>query len=92
MTLARWPNEGDWERIAGYPDAGATKDEHGGKTGKLEEGFHLQRRSPRAMAGHRATFGSTATGRGTGPTTYERVASIDLDRRLVKTAAPLRDL
>ena len=43
MTLARWPNEGNWERIAGYPDSGATKDEHGGKTGKLEEGFPLQR-------------------------------------------------
>ncbi len=24
MTLARWPNEGDWERIAGYPERGAT--------------------------------------------------------------------
>ena len=32
MTLARWPNEGEWERIAGYPEAGAAKDEHGGKS------------------------------------------------------------
>ena len=36
MTLARWPNEGAWEQIAGVPDAGATKDEHGGQIGKLD--------------------------------------------------------
>ena len=68
MTLARWPNEGEWEHIAGYPDAGAAKDEHGGQIGKLEEGFTLQRRPPAPVEGHRATSGSTATGRGTGPT------------------------
>ena len=57
MTLARWPNEGEWERIAGYPDAGATKDEHGGNTGKLEEGFHLHRRPPTPVEGPERPLG-----------------------------------
>ena len=47
MTLARWPNEGEWERIAGYPDTGAGKDEHGGQVGKLEEGFTYSGDRPR---------------------------------------------
>jgi hypothetical protein len=87
MTLARWPNEGDWERIAGYPDAGAMKDEHGGKTGKLEEGFTYSGDRPREWKDlsdvwvHGYWSWDWAN-------SYERVASIDLDRRLVKTAAP----
>ena len=47
MTLARWPNEGEWERITGYPDTGAGKDEHGGQVGKLEEGFTYTGDRPR---------------------------------------------
>ena len=39
MTLARWPNEGTFEKIAGLPEGSARKDEHGGQLGKLEEGF-----------------------------------------------------
>jgi hypothetical protein len=87
MTLARWPNEGDWERIAGYPDSGSIKDEHGGKTGKLEEGFLYSGDRPRGWKDlsdvwvHGYWSWDWAN-------TYERVASIDLDLRLVKTAAP----
>src|ERR1035441_7253766 len=47
MTLARWPNEGDWEQIAGVPESGATRDEHGGQIGKLEEGFLFSGDRPR---------------------------------------------
>jgi hypothetical protein len=87
MTLARWPNEGEWERIAGYPDSGAMKDEHGGKTGKLEEGFIYNGERPRGWKDlsdlwiHGYWSWDWAN-------TYEHVASIDLDRRLVKTVAP----
>ena len=87
MTLARWPNEGQWERIAGYPDSGAMKDEHGGKTGKLEEGFLYSGDRPRGWKDlsdvwvHGYWSWDWAN-------TYERVASIDVDRRLVKTVAP----
>ena len=57
MTLARWPNEGEWEQIAGFPDAGARKDEHGGKIGKLEEGFTYSGDRPRAVEGHQRPVG-----------------------------------
>jgi hypothetical protein len=87
MTLARWPNEGQWERIAGYPDAGATKDEHGGKTGKLEEGFTYSGDRPR---GWRETSDLWVHGYWSWDwaNSYERVASIDLEHRLIKTVAP----
>src|SRR5262249_35036262 len=47
MTLARWPNDGEFENIAGYPDASAGKDEHGGKWGQLEGGFFYAGDRPR---------------------------------------------
>jgi len=87
MTLARWPNEGEWERITGCPEAGAMKDEHGGSTGKLEEGFTYSGDRPRAWRDlsdlwvHGYWSWDWAN-------TYERVASIDSERRLVKTVAP----
>ncbi len=87
MTLARWPNEGEWERIAGYPDAGARKDEHGGNLGKLEEGSNYSGDRPR---GWKDTSDLWVHGYWAWDwaNSYERVASLDLDRRLVKTAAP----
>src|ERR1051325_3447076 len=39
MTLARWPNDGEFAKIAGYPAASDHKDEHGGKLGELPGGF-----------------------------------------------------
>jgi hypothetical protein len=87
MTLARWPNEGQWERITGYPDAGAGKDEHGGKVGKLEEGFTYDGDRPR---GWKDTSDLWVHGYWSWDwaNSYERVASIDLERRLVKNAPP----
>ena len=43
MTPARWPNEGAWDRIAGFPEDTAQNDDHGGKIGKLDNGFFLCR-------------------------------------------------
>ena len=87
MTLARWPNEGEWERIAGYPDAGAGNDEHGGQIGKLAEGFTYSSDRPR---GWQDTGDLWAHGYWSWDwaNSYERVASLDLERRLVKTAPP----
>jgi hypothetical protein len=87
MTLARWPNEGAWEKIAGVPDAGATKDEHGGNIGKLEEGFLYSGDRPRQW---KDTSGLWVHGYWSWDwaNSYERVASIDFERRLIKTAAP----
>ena len=87
MTLARWPNDTEWERIAGYPDSGAGKDEHGGQIGKLEEGFTYVGDRPRRW---RDTSDLWVHGYWSWDwaNSYERVASIDLDRRLIKTAPP----
>ncbi len=87
MTLARWPNEGQWERIAGWPDAGAAKNEWGHQVGKLEGGFtytgdrprHWQDTSDLWVHGYWAWDWANS---------YERVASLDLDHRLIKTAPP----
>jgi len=86
MTLARWPNEGIFERIAGVP---ATQlDEHGGKMGKLEDGFLYAGDRPR---GWKDTNELWVHGYWSWDwaNSYERVASIDLERRLIKTAPPL---
>ncbi len=87
MTLARWPNEGAWEKIAGVPESGATKDEHGGNIGKLTEGFLYAGDRPRQWKDlsnlwvHGYWSWDWAN-------SYEHVVSIDLERRLIKTAPP----
>ncbi len=87
MTLARWPNEGDWEKIAGIPESGATKDEHGGRLGKLEEGFLYDGDRPRQW---RDTSDVWVHGYWSWDwaNSHEHVASIDFEHRLIKTAAP----
>ncbi len=87
MTLARWPNEGAFELIAGSPEASTQKDEHGGMLGKLEDGFFYNGNRPRHwqdtsnlwVHGYWAWDWANS---------YERVASLDPERRLIKTAPP----
>jgi hypothetical protein len=87
LTLARWPNEGEFARIAGFPEAAARGDDHGGKIGALESGFTYagdrprRWREPRDLWVHGYWAWDWAN-------SYERVASLDLDQRLVKTAPP----
>ena len=87
MTLARWPNEGHWKHLAGYPESGAIKNEWGREVGRLEDGFTYTGDRPRRWAdlsglwvhGYWAWDWANS---------YERVAAIDRDRRLIRTAAP----
>jgi hypothetical protein len=87
MTLARWPNEGEFAKIAGYPAAADRKDEHGGKLGELPEGFLYSGDRPRRwqdtndlwVHGYWAYDWANS---------YEKVASLDLEQHLVKTVAP----
>ena len=87
MTVARWPNAGEWETIAGFPSKSGKGDGHGGELGKLAEGFLFAGDRPRQwqdisnlwIHGYWAWDWANS---------YERVASIDLDRRLLKTATP----
>ena len=85
MTLARWPNEG-FVTIAGYGQP--QPDEHGGSIGTLEGGFYYAGDRPRGWAnlddvwvhGYWAWDWANS---------YERIAALDLETRLIKTAPPL---
>ena len=87
MTLARWPNQGEFARIAGYPAASNRKDEHGGQLGELPGGFFYAGDRPRRwedtselwVHGYWAYDWANS---------YEKVAALDLEQRLVKTAPP----
>jgi hypothetical protein len=87
MTLARWPNEGEFAKIAGYPSASDHKDEHGGNLGELPGGFLYAGDRPRRwqdtsdlwVHGYWAYDWANS---------YEKVASLDVEQRLVKTAPP----
>lgn len=87
MTLARWPNEGSWERIAGFPEATGQSDSHGGKIGKLEDGFFYGGDRPRRWrdANELWVHGYWAWD---WANSYERVVSLDVESRLVLTAPP----
>ena len=87
MTPARWPNEGEWERIAGWPDVGGAKNEWGNAVGKLEEGFTYTGDRPRAW---KDTSDLWVHGYWSWDwaNSYERVAVLDLDHHLIKTAPP----
>ena len=87
MTLARWPNEGAWELIDSFPEVKAENDGHGGKIGNLEDGFvyrgdrpgRWQDKSDVWVHGYWSWDWANS---------YEQVASIDSDKRLLKTKAP----
>ncbi len=84
MTLARWPNNG-FEKIAGTADS--ARDEHGGTLGKLPAGFNYEGDRPNRWAdandiwihGYWAYDWANS---------YEHIASIDKERRLIKTSPP----
>lgn len=85
MTLARWPNEGEFSKIAGYP--AGHKDEHGGQLGGLTDGFNYSGDRPRRW---QDTSDLWAHGYWAydWANSYEKIASLDLEQRLVKTAPP----
>lgn len=87
MVLARWPNEGGFEKIAGFPEGSGRGDEHGGSLGELTGGFLYAGDRPNRwrevsdlwVHGYWAWDWANS---------YEHVASLDRDHRLVKTAPP----
>ncbi len=87
MTLARWPNEGQWTQIAGFPEAHAQDDGHGGKIGQLEDGFFYSGDRPQRW---KDTSDVWVHGYWSWDwaNSYERVAALDLEQRLIKTAPP----
>lgn len=87
MTLARWPNEGQWEKIAGFPEATGSGDEHGGKIGDLKGGFFYSGDRPRRWKNARDLWvhGYWAWD---WANSYERVAELNLDQHFLRTAPP----
>jgi hypothetical protein len=85
MTLARWPNEGEFTQIAGYP--ATQRDEHGGQLGALTNGFTYPGDRPRRW---QDTSDLWAHGYWAydWANSYEKVASLNVELRLVKTAPP----
>ena len=87
MTPARWPNEGAWEKIAGFPESAGQDDSHGGKIGRLADGFFYSGDRPRRwknfddvwVHGYWAWDWANS---------YERIESLDPETRLIKTASP----
>lgn len=87
MTLARWPNEGAAEKIAGFPKESGQNDDHGGNVGALPGGFFYAGDRPGRwrdltqvwVHGYWAWDWANS---------YERVAKLDLGRRLIETAPP----
>lgn len=87
MTLARWPNAGEFAKIAGYPAASDHVDEHGGNVGQLPGGFLYAGDRPQRwqdlsdlwVHGYWSYDWANS---------YEKVASLDVGQRLVKTGAP----
>jgi hypothetical protein len=85
MTPARWPNEGQWQRIAGVAEP--IKDEWGGAVGKLEGGFLIGTDHPKDwkslddvwMHGYWDWDWANS---------YEKLASIDWEKKHVKTTEP----
>ncbi len=87
MTLARWPNEGAWEKISGFPTNTARGDDHGGRIGDLAGGFFYSGDRPRHW---RDTSDLWVHGYWAWDwaNSYERVTTLDPDRRFIQTAPP----
>jgi hypothetical protein len=87
MTVARWPNAGQWATIAGVPPETAEDDDHGRSIGKLTAGFTIDsdrpfrwQASPQVwIHGYWAWDWANS---------YERVAEFDPARRHLRTAPP----
>jgi hypothetical protein len=87
MTLARWPNEGAWEKLAGFPAGSGKGDEHGGSIGDLAGGFTYAGDRPRRWK-ETSDLWIHGFWAWDWANSYERIDSLDLDKRIVKTAAP----
>jgi len=87
MTLARWPNEGKWEKIAGFPEDSAQDDGHGGKIGALESGFFYEGDRPRRWKNFEDVWvhGFWAWD---WANSYEKIEGLDFKKRWIKTGPP----
>ena len=87
MPLAQWPDAGSWTKIAGFPAGSGKNDDHGGNIGDLPGGFLFEGDRPRRWkdASDLWVHGYWAWD---WANSYEKVAELDVERRLVRTEAP----
>jgi len=87
MTLARWPNAGQWATIAAVPPDTAHDDDHGRSIGSLTAGFHVDSERP-----FRWQTSSQVWVHGywawDWANSYERVTEFDAANRHLLTAPP----
>jgi len=86
MTPARWPNEG-FLTIAAIPEDAGENDGHGQTIGALEAGFHYDGDRPAGWQ-HSDDIWVHGYWAWDWANSYERVASIDTELRLIRTRAP----
>jgi hypothetical protein len=87
MTLARWPNNGEFTRIASTADPEPPDDGHGKRLGRIDYGFRYEGDRPSRwnpskdhwVHGYWAWDWAE---------TYERIEELDTASKLIKTAAP----
>ncbi len=87
LPLARWPNGGEWAKIAGFPQSGAKGDSHGGSIGPIQNGFYYEGDRPRRWQEPTNVWihGFWAW---QWANSYERIGSVDLERRMITNAFP----
>src|SRR4051812_36361628 len=87
MTRAGGPKKKEWTKIAQAPADAAHKDEHGGELGKLDGGFIYSGDRP-AQWQDSTNIWVHGYWAWDWANSYEKVASIDKQKHLIKTAAP----
>ena len=87
MTLARWPNTGEWERITDFPRDSVKADGQGKKMGALSGGFFYSSDRPAKWknTGNIWVYGYWAYD---WANSYERVTELNPERHFIKTAEP----
>ena len=86
MTLAQWPNPGEFSKIAGFGELGAD-DEHGGTIGTKESGYFYEGERPGTWKIPSASSSIWAHGYWAWDwaNSYEKILSIDPAKKLIKT-------
>jgi hypothetical protein len=87
MTLARWPNDGQFTKIAGFPATSGKGDDHGGNIGDIAGGFTYDGDRP-ARWRDRGDVWVHGYWAWDWANSYEKAESIDLTQHLVRTAPP----
>jgi len=87
MTLARWPNTGEWEHIAGFPKESGADDGHGTIIGSLKAGFNYAGDRPSRWKNTENLWvhGFWAYD---WANSYEKVAGLDLPNHFIQTEEP----